>query len=439
MCRRLVLYAFTMEHTNPWERAQAQLRAITASAMLDPMLLARLLEPDRVVEVSIPVKRDSGAVEIFRGFRVQHNNIRGPYKGGLRYHQKVDMDEVRALAFWMTIKNAVVDVPFGGGKGGITVDPKQLSAGELERLTREFTRKLAPLIGPLLDVPAPDVNTNATIMGWIRDEYARAVGHDEPAVVTGKAIGSDGSEGRQEATGLGGSIVLDEVLALTKKNAKGMTVAIQGFGNVGSFLAHALHDAGYRIVALSDSKGGIYIPDGIPDIAAVEACKEQHGKLAGCYCVGSVCDISNKEKLGGKEVTSEEILTLPVDIVAPAALENAITAAIAEHVQAGYVLEMANGPTTRDAEEILASRGTIIIPDVLANSGGVAVSYFEWYQNMHDEHWTRDAVIEKLDERMRRATRDVHQLSEERSVPLREAAYLLALQRLAEAAADAET
>jgi glutamate dehydrogenase/leucine dehydrogenase len=416
---------------NPWERAKAQLRTTAEELGLEPMLRSRLEHPDRIVEVSVPLQMDDGSIKVFQGFRVQHNNMRGPYKGGLRYHPKVDMDEVKALAFWMTMKNAVINVPFGGGKGGINVDPKKLSAAELERLTREFTRKLAPVIGPRLDVPAPDVNTNAKIMSWIRDEYSKTTDQDSAAVVTGKPVAEGGSEGRTEATGLGGSFVLQSILKVLGKEPEGLTVAIQGFGNVGSFVARYLRDAGFKIVALSDSKGGIYVPRGIPDLDAVADCKERSGKIAGCYCVGSVCDLSNMIELGGRDISPEEVLTLPVDIVVPAALENAITKDNVKSIQAKVVLEMANGPTTADADKILEEKGTIVIPDILANAGGVAVSYFEWYQNMRGERWSKEAVFARLKDAMESATAEVYEEAKERKVPLRDAAYAVALKRLA--------
>jgi glutamate dehydrogenase/leucine dehydrogenase len=419
---------------SPWEEAQTHLIAVAHRLNLDPLLVARLQEPDRIVEVSLPMRMDNGQVKLFNGVRVQHNNIRGPYKGGLRYHPKVDIDEAKALAFWMTMKNSLVDVPFGGGKGGITVNPKDLSEGELERLTREFARKLAPVIGPDIDVPAPDVNTNGKIMDWIRDEYARVTGKDTPAVVTGKPLGRGGSEGRTEATGLGGSFVLSAILQKLGKEPKGLTVAIQGFGNVGSYLARYLQEAGFKVVALSDSKGGIYVPRGISDLKAIEECKERSGRIAGCYCVGSVCDLSNMEELGGRDISPDEVLTLPVDIVVPAALEGSITAENAGKIQASIVLEMANGPTDAPADLILKERGITVIPDILANSGGVAVSYFEWYQNRHGEEWTKEAVFGKLKEKMETAASRVADVSQEHKLTLREAAYHIAIANIAQKA-----
>lgn len=417
---------------NPWNQALAELQRVAPYARAPKSLVERLQKPDNIIEVQIPVEMDNGKTETFHGYRVQHNNMRGPYKGGIRFHPKVDMQEVKALSFWMTIKNAVVDVPFGGGKGGITVDPKKLSEGELERLTRAFTREIAQYIGPEMDVPAPDVNTNAKIMGWIRDEYEKILRSKAPAVVTGKPVSRGGSEGREEATGVGGFYVLAEIMRLTGRIHRDASVAIQGFGNVGSHLAMSLKDAGFRVVALSDSKGGIYIKTGIADLHAVAECKEKSGRVAGCYCIGSVCDLSNVEALGGRDITPLEALTLPVDIVVPAALEGAITKENAADVQASIVLEMANGPTTPEADEILREKHALVIPDVLANSGGVAVSYFEWYQNMHKENWKKEDVLTKLKEKMETAARAVHEASKEYSVSLRDAAYIVALKRLAE-------
>jgi glutamate dehydrogenase (NADP+) len=331
----------------------------------------------------------------------------------------------------MTMKNAVIDVPFGGGKGGITVDPKKLSEGELERLTRAFTRELGSNIGPDIDVPAPDVNTSGKIMQWIRDEYSKAAGKDSPAVVTGKPLEYGGSKGRLEATGLGGFYALSEMLNILGHRRRDLSVAIQGFGNVGTFLAEYMKEAGFRVAALSDSKGGLYIPKGIDDLKAVIECKERSGKLAGCYCVGSVCDLSNMELLGGRDISPEEVLTLPVDIVAPSALENAITEKNAKDIQASIILEMANGPTTREADKILNAAGKTVIPDILANAGGVAVSYFEWHQNMYGESWEKADIFTKLREKMETAVQTVHAASKEYQVPLREAAYIVALKRLA--------
>lgn len=422
-----------IETSNPWLRAQKQLEKAGKIASINQHLLTHLSEPERIIEVSLPLLKDNGEKEILKGYRVQHNNIRGPYKGGLRYHPQVSMDEVKALAFWMTMKNAVIDVPFGGGKGGISVDPKKLSEKELERLTRLFTRRLSHIIGPEIDVPAPDVNTNAKIMSWIADEYKKMYGENTLAVVTGKPLAQGGSLGRPEATGLGGTYALLETLKILKKNPKGMTVAIQGFGNVGKFVATFLQKEGLKIVALSDSKGGIYIPQGIDNLEHVEKYKEEKGYIAGCYCIGSVCDIRHKEKLNGRDLTPEEVLELPVDIVIPAALENVITKDNVTKIKAQFVLEMSNGPTTEEADKILDKRNIMVIPDILANAGGVAVSYFEWYQNIHQEKWTKKDVFTKLEEKMRYAVGEVFDLSKKYKVTLRDAAYISGLKRIEKA------
>lgn len=410
----------TTSKSNPWERAQAQLVSAASRLTLSAALLERLQKPDRIIEVSIPVSMDDGRQEVFQGYRVQHNNLAGPYKGGLRYHPQVDMDEVKALAFWMTMKNALIGVPFGGGKGGISVDPKKLSDGEIERLTRGFARELAPYIGPNVDVPAPDVNTTPKIMHWIRQEYATIVGSDMPAVVTGKPVEHGGSLGRTEATGLGGFYALDEYLKKTGTRRSGMSVAMQGFGNVGSYLAGYLQEDGYRIAALSDSKGGVFLEEGSLDLDAVQKHKDGGGSI--------------RDMGVGRAVSAQDVLTLPVDIVIPAALENAITEANADAICASIVLELANGPTTREADDILQKKSVTVIPDILANAGGVAVSYFEWYQNMHGEVWTKEDVFKKLEALMRPAVDAVLETAASYDVSIREAAYMLALTRLSERA-----
>ncbi|MCL4416148.1 MAG: Glu/Leu/Phe/Val dehydrogenase, partial [Actinobacteria bacterium] len=309
---------------NIWEKTKERIINLSKNIAFDPHFLAEFLEVNRTLQVTLPLRSENGSLNIYKGFRVQHNNLRGPYKGGLRYHPLVSMDEIKTLAFLMTIKNAVVNVPFGGAKGGIEVDPKQLSSENLKKLTELFTREIADVIGPDKDVLAPDVNTNSKIMSWVYKEYSKVVKKDSPAVVTGKPIQDKGSEGRIEATGFGGVQVLLKILELLGNNHKNMTVSIQGFGNVGRFLAGFLQKEGFKIVALSDSKGGIYVSDGIPDVNEVGKCKDAKGLLAGCYCVGSVCDLENKKELGGIDISSSDVLTLPVDIVVPAALENVI-------------------------------------------------------------------------------------------------------------------
>ena len=403
-------------HNNPWHRALAQLQSAIELTDIHRDLRERLKEPDRVVEVHVPLVLDSGETKIFRGYRVQHNNIRGPYKGGLRFHPHVDLDEAKALAFWMTMKNALVGVPFGGGKGGIEVDPKELSEGELERLTRNFTRELAHVIGSDTDVPAPDVNTNAKMMHWIADEYSKIVGAHSPAVVTGKPVEHGGSEGRTEATGYGGGYVLEAILAKLERSTQGLTVAIQGFGNVGFFIAEYLHARGCSIVGLSDSKGGIVVPGGV-DPAAAKKFKKKNGSLFG---------------FAGTDISSSAVLALSVDIVIPAALENAITDQNASDIQAKIVLELANGPTTLEADTILNKRGVVVIPDILANAGGVAVSYFEWEQNRTGAQWSKEDVLTQLKHMMETAAETVWIESQTKGISLRDAAYSVALRSLGE-------
>lgn len=399
--------------SNPWNRALQQLEKAAALAEMSPDLKARLEKPDTVVDEEISFTTDAGDAKVVRGYRVQHNNILGPYKGGLRYHPQVDLDEAKALAFWMTMKNALIGVPFGGGKGGLEVDPKSLSEAELERLTRAFTRALAPHIGPDVDVPAPDVGTNPRVMQWIVDEYSKVVGKSTSAVVTGKPMSEGGSEGRTEATGYGGSYVLEASMSRCHLDM-GATVAIQGFGNVGSYCAKYLSEHGFTVVALSDSKSATYNPAGL-DVGAAEAYKKEKGTFARF----------------GADISPEEILALPVDILVPAALENAITEKNADSVKAKVILELANGPTTLEADKILNEKGIAVIPDILANAGGVVVSYFEWEQNRRGERWTKEDVLRKLKEKMEAAAARVFDESKTRAVSLRDAAYVVALENLA--------
>ena len=431
---------FLMENINPWTRAQSQIKATAKKINLDPLLLESLLEPERAITVSLPFKKDNGEIVVTSGYRIQHNSILGPYKGGIRYHHDVSMDEIKALACLMTLKNSLVNVPLGGGKGGITIDPKKLSDQELERLTRLFARRLGTTIGPEIDVPAPDVNTNARIMSWLVDEYTKIAQkyglikkdkeYQTKAVITGKPIENGGSEGRTEATGLGGSYVLLHYLNKINKNPKNLTVAVQGFGNVGYFVAEFLQQAGCKIVAVSDSKGGIYMPEGIPSIKQVADCKKETGSLSDCYCVGSDCSAKNKDKVKGKDITPAELLELPVDILIPGALENVLNAKNAAKIKANIILEMANSPTTLEADKILNEKKITVIPDILANAGGVTVSYYEWYQNMHNERWNKADVFAKLKKQMENATDEVLAAKEKYKTTLRESAFIVALERL---------
>lgn len=416
-----------MQQRNPFDNAMKQLDKAAAILKKNVDILRH---PKREIHVTIPVCMDDGTTKFFRGYRVQYNNACGPYKGGIRYHHNVSLDEVKALAFWMTMKCAVADLPLGGGKGGVIVDPKTLSENELERVTRGFGSAIADVIGSGKDVPAPDVNTNSKIMKWLLDEYLKTVPEKdrkkERATYTGKAIEDGGSEGREEATGLGGLYVLQTMLKKFKMNGQ-LTAAVQGFGNVGYNAVKFFTDAGIQVVAVSDSKGGIYVPDGINAQLTLD-CKKKNGYLAGCYCTGSVCDLNK-----GKQITNEELLELPVDILVPAALENSVTRENAERIKAKVILEMANGPTTPEADALLYKKGIPVIPDILSNSGGVTVSAFEWEQNLNDEHWTKDEVNKKLRRKMTDAAEAVWETSVEHKTDLRTAAFVVALERILKA------
>ena len=398
--------------------ALKQLKQAASYAKIPSAIIEQLKKPERILQFSFPVTMDNSEVRVFEGYRVQYSSARGPYKGGLRYHPQTNLDEVKALAFWMAVKCAVVGIPLGGGKGGITVDPKKLSEAELEKLTRAFTRKLAPFIGPEQDVPAPDVNTTPQIMAWVRDEYERVVGKKVPGVVTGKPLNFGGSQGRTPATAQGGMYVLEELIGKLKLKTKQITVAVQGMGNVGGIMAQLLHQAGYHVVAMSDSKGGIYNPKGL-DVPAVERFKKQTGSL--------------KNFPGAKPVTNAQLLELPVTILIPAALENQITGKNAGRIKAKVVFELANGPTTPEADVKLAKRKVIVVPDVLANAGGVTVSYFELVQNIQQYYWNEREVIAKLKPIMVTAFRQIWQRAEQLKVPLRTAAYVIALERIGQA------
>ena len=398
--------------------ALKQLKQAASYAKIPSAIIEQLKKPERILQFSFPVTMDNSEVRVFEGYRVQYSSARGPYKGGLRYHPQTNLDEVKALAFWMAVKCAVVGIPLGGGKGGITVDPKKLSEAELEKLTRAFTRKLVPFIGPEQDVPAPDVNTTPQIMAWVRDEYERVVGKKVPGVVTGKPLNFGGSQGRTPATAQGGMYVLEELIGKLKLKTKQITMAVQGMGNVGGIMAQLLHQAGYHVVAMSDSKGGIYNPKGL-DVPAVERFKKQTGSL--------------KNFPGAKPVTNAQLLELPVTILIPAALENQITGKNAGRIKAKVVFELANGPTTPEADVKLAKRKVIVVPDVLANAGGVTVSYFELVQNIQQYYWNEREVIAKLKPIMVTAFRQIWQRAEQLKVPLRTAAYVIALERIGQA------
>lgn len=430
------------EH-NPFENALEQLT--NAKKYLDlPAGIWEIFEnAQREVAVNFPVKMDDGHIEVFHGYRVQHNNLFGPYKGGIRFHPVVNLDEVRALAFWMMMKNAIVNIPMGGGKGGVIVDPKTVSEGELERVTRGFIDAIAPVIGPYSDVPGPDMGTPPKVMGWMADEFGKAISsakerklseNEVLATFTGKPVGRGGSEGREEATGRGGLYVLhatiDKLRSISEKthpiHKKQLTIAVQGFGNLGYHFARFAQNEGFKVIAISDSKNGIYVPEGLNPVHVGE-CKQKTGTLAKCFCTDEGCDIRK-----GKLITNEELLELPVDILVPAAIEDVLTGENAHKVKASVVFEMANGPTTPEADEILLKKNIWVIPDVLANGGGVTVSSFEWEQNLKNEHWSATEVNGKLKEKMESAFTAVWQEAQSLKTNMRIAAYVTALKRLAE-------
>jgi len=386
-----------------------------------------LKNPKASLKVSIPVRMDNGDLKNFRGYRVIYNNTRGPAKGGIRYHPSVSIDEVELLAYLMTFKCAVLNLPFGGGKGGITVDPKSLSKFELERLSRGYINAMADFIGPDIDIPAPDVYTNQMIMGWMMDQYSIIHRKITPAVITGKPLSMGGSLGRDTATAMGAFFVVQTLMEEQKRTKDSLTVAIQGFGNAGSILAELLFRVGYKIVAVSDSKGAIYSKDGL-DIPSVKQYKDETRDLKSVYCEGSVCNILEHETLN-----NEELLTLDVDILIPAALENQITEVNANSVKARHIFEVANGPIASGADEILEDNGIQVIPDILANAGGVTVSYFEWIQNRTGHYWTLEEVNRRLKQKMLKETKSVLKISQEKSISMRTAAYVHALNRLEEA------
>ena len=378
--------------------------------------------PERELKVSIPVRMDDGTTHVFQGYRIQHSTSRGPAKGGIRFHPDVNADEVRALAAWMTFKCAVVNIPYGGAKGGVVCDPSKLSENEIRAITRRYTAAIAPLIGPEQDIPAPDVGTNAAVMGWIMDTYSMLKGHCIHGVVTGKPLELGGALGRNEATGRGVMFTTLNILKKLGIPSEGTTVAVQGAGNVGSVSAKLLHEAGLKVVAISDVSGGIYNPDGLDIPAILSYLAADRRNLLKDFNEDGTTHISNKE-----------LLELPVTVLVPAALENQINAGNAKKIQAKLIVEAANGPTTSDADEILAKRGIEVVPDILANAGGVVVSYFEWVQNIQSVSWTEDEVNKKLKDIMDAAFESVWDLTQEKHTTLRMGAYLIALKRVVDA------
>ena len=403
---------------NPFELAKEQLRRVATTFQIDPNLVNVLSQCKKSVVVSIPVSMDDGNIRVFEGYRVHHNVARGPSKGGIRYHPDVTLDEVKALAMWMTWKCALVNIPFGGAKGGVICDPKKLSRLELQKMTRRYTSEIINEIGPEKDIPAPDVGTDPAVMAWIFDTYSMNKGHSVLGVVTGKPLNVGGSLGRLEATSRGALYCVREAMRKQSKAIEGNTIAVQGFGNVGSYLALFLHEAGAKVIAISDSRGGIHNPAGI-NVPAAIAHKQETGALEGFR--------------DGDAITNEELVLLDADLLAPCALEQVITAENADRVKARMIVEGANGPVTPGADEILEDKGVVVLPDILANAGGVVVSYFEWVQGLQEYFWKENEVNARLNDIMTRAFNETWQAQEQRGTTMRTAAYGLAVQRVSEA------
>ncbi|MDI6828139.1 MAG: Glu/Leu/Phe/Val dehydrogenase [Armatimonadota bacterium] len=408
-----------MANRNPFEIAQAQLDRAAKLLNLEPGVHAMLREPMRELHVSLPVKMDDGSTKVFKGFRVQYNDARGPNKGGIRFHPDETIDTVRALAAWMTWKCAIVDIPLGGGKGGVVCNPKEMSQRELEQLSRAYIDAVGRILGPEKDIPAPDVYTNPQTMAWMMDEFSKLRGYYCPGVITGKPLELGGSEGRGDATARGGMYTLREAAKFLDIDLSKATVAIQGFGNAGSFAAILAEEMfGSKIVAVSDSRGGIFSPDGFSAKAVLDH-KNKTGSVIGFP--------------GTQPVSNEELLELDVDVLLPSALENVITGENASRIKAKIIGELANGPTTPEADDILYKNNCFVIPDFLCNAGGVTVSYFEWVQNITGDYWEEEYVHERLDKKMTKAFHDTLTVSLERKVDMRTAAYMVAIQRVAEA------
>jgi glutamate dehydrogenase (NAD(P)+) len=406
------------EELNPFKIAQEQLDMAAKLLKLDPAVHSILREPKRVLEATFPVRMDNGQVRAFKGFRVQYNDARGPCKGGIRFHPQETIDTVKALAAWMTWKTACVDIPLGGGKGGVICNPKEMSRGELERVSRAYIDAIASIIGPEKDIPAPDVYTTPEIMAWMVDEFSKIRGYNAPGMITGKPIALGGSQGRGDATARGAVYTIREAAKRLNIALKGATVAVQGYGNAGSYAAILLQEMGARVIAVSDSKGGVLSEKGL----------DAHAVLEHKHKTGSVVGFS-----GTKPITNDELLELQCDILVPAALENVITSKNASKIRAKVVAEAANGPTTPEADDVLFKSKVFDIPDFLCNAGGVTVSYFEWVQNIYGLYWPVEEVYDRLDKIMTKAFNDVYDMHVKHNVNMRMAAYMLSVQRVAEA------
>lgn len=406
------------ENLNLLTSTQAVIKEALRKLGYDDAMYELLKEPIRVLKVRIPVKMDDGSTKVFTAYRAQHNDAVGPTKGGVRFHPDVTEDEVKALSMWMTLKCGIVDLPFGGGKGGIVCDPRQMSMGELERLSRGYVRAISQIVGPTKDIPAPDVYTNAQIMAWMMDEYSQMDAFNSPGFITGKPLVLGGSQGRERATAEGVTIVIQEAAKKRGIDIKGARVVIQGFGNAGSFLAKFMNDLGAKVIGISDAYGALYDPDGL-DIDYLIDRRDSFGTVTTLF---------------ENTITNKELLELDCDILVPAAIENQITAENAHNIKASIVVEAANGPTTAEATKILSERGILLVPDVLASAGGVTVSYFEWVQNNQGYYWSEKEVREKLHKKMVDAFENIYTTAQTRNIDMRLAAYMVGVRRTAEAA-----
>lgn len=412
---------------NIYTEALSRLALAASYARVDPEAIEKLKHSKVCIKVSVPLRMDDGSLKIFDGFRVHHNDVRGPTKGGVRFHPTVRIEEMEAFAFWMTMKCAVVGIPFGGAKGGISIDPRQLSPMELERLSRSYIDLIADYIGQDVDILAPDMYTNPMVMSWMSDQFSKIVRHATPAAITGKPIPLGGSQGREGATGRGAYYCIKELENEKAWNPENIRVAIQGFGSAAQPTAELLHQDGYKIVAVSDSKGGIFRSEGL-DIPDIIRRKKESKSIQDVYCKGSVCELTD-----AKQITNEQLLELDVEILVPAALENQITKANAAKIKAPVIIEIANGPTTVDADKILNEKGTLVVPDILANAGGVTVSYFEWVQNKSGYYWSIKKVHKQLHQMMSCEFKNICQIMEKHKTDMRTAAYVHALTRHCEA------
>lgn len=415
----------------PYDHFQNTLAKVFSITELSEAAKQHFKEPQHIHTSTLRVQMDDGSIKEFEAYRVQFNNARGPFKGGIRFHPDADINEVKALAALMSLKTAVVGIPMGGGKGGVQCNPKELSNKELEAVSRAYIRAFSEHLGPQIDSPAPDVNTTPQIMAWMRDEYEKITHTFAPSMITGKPLSYGGSLGRGTATARGGFFVLQELLSQEAKDMNDQTVIIQGFGNAGMHLANMLYSAGAKIVGISDSQGGIYSSDGL-DPQRIEKYKAQTGQVSGQYCEGSVCDIEKMKMDNVQEVSNEQLLEMNCTILVPAALDNVIHRNNAANIKAQYILELANGPITPEADEILERNNQIVVPDILANAGGVTVSYFEWSQGLSGEQWTEKEVEEKLEHIMLEAFSDVRRESNHYNVSLRQGAFIVGVNRIAE-------